>query len=211
MVETSVQPTPSATSCCATPDVPTASACVLCRRAVCRNCRRFVNQKQVCVDCLKKIVAEVEAQQASAQRLLPAAIGGVVAALLCGAAWCAMVVVTNFEIGYAAVGVGIATGYCVVLGAGKKKGVALQWTAVACSILGLLLGKFFTIEHYVLTKVPGAEGRSYLDPKVLDVSLRIVPHMLSVYDALWAFIALRIAWRVPRPPRLVVTKNRVAA
>jgi hypothetical protein len=78
--------TAPATTCCDARDAATAADCALCKRPVCKNCRRFVNQKQVCVDCLKKILAEIDAEKASAARLLPAVAGGLVAAVLCGAA-----------------------------------------------------------------------------------------------------------------------------
>lgn len=190
---------PATATCCGARDASSAGNCALCQRAICRNCSGIVNQKPVCADCVVRIRAELEGERAEAAHLLPAVVGGVLAAVLCGAAWAVMVVVTNFEIGYAAVGVGFATGYGVLLGARKKRGVQLQWVAVLCSILGLFLGKYFTVAHEIVTHVEGAQGLSHFDPRIFQVFLEVLPKVLSPFDALWAFIALRIAWRIPRP------------
>jgi hypothetical protein len=197
-------------ACCEKSDGATADACVRCRQPVCRNCQRFVNGKKSCLACLRKILAEVEGQRAKAAQTVPAAVGGLVAAALCGAAWTAMVVVTKMEIGYAAVGVGFAAGYGVLWGAGKKKSSQLQLVAVACALLGLVLGKYLTLAYLLkhLGKV-GAEV-SYFDPRLLGAFVQALPQLLSPFDALWAFIALRISWRVTRPVDLHVTRTPVS-
>jgi len=200
-----------AAACCAASDAATAAACALCRKPICRNCQRFVNQKQVCIDCLRKILAEIAAEQATGARLLFAVLGGVVAAVLCGAAWTAMVVATNMEIGYAAVGVGLATGYGVLLSARRKKNFNLQVVTILCAILDLILRKYFTVAHMILTHVKDAERLSYFDARLVKIFIAMVPDLMTWFDALWAFIALRIAWRIPKPTDVRVTRARVAA
>jgi hypothetical protein len=200
----------AAPPCCEKQDAATAGACVLCRKPVCKNCRRYVNGKLTCVDCLRKILAEIDAETATGAQLLPAVLGGLVAAILCGAAWMAMVVALQMEIGYAAIGVGYATGWGVRLGARKKKGAKLQLIAVVCSIFGLLLGKYFTVTWYVVTKVPAAHGMSWVDPRLFKIFVQILPKVLSPWDLLWAFIALRAAFRIPRPTSVRVVKSKLA-
>jgi hypothetical protein len=197
--------------CCAASDAATAGECALCKRPICKNCRRLVNQKLACGDCLKQILAEIEAEKVNGSGLLFAVGGGVVAAVLCGAAWTAMVILTNMEIGYAAVGVGLATGYGVLLGAGKKKGFNLQVVAVLCAVLGLILGKYFTVAHVILHQVKEAEGLSYFDQRLFPIFVEVLPQLLSPFDALWAFIALRIAWRIPRPTEVRVARASAPA
>lgn len=188
-----------ATACCAATDRGSAGACVLCQRPICRNCRAIVNAKAVCADCRDKVLVELRSEQAAAGHF-PAAIGGgIAAAVLCGAAWAAMVVLTDFEIGYAAVGVGIVVGWGVLLGARKKRGRELQWIALACSVLGLVLGKYFTIAHLIITHVQDAKDLSHFDPRLVPVFFKVLPSFLSPFDALWVFIALRVAWRIPKP------------
>ncbi len=163
-----------------------------------------MNRKAVCVECRDKIQAELEGERAAPAHMLPAAAAGIGAAILCGAAWAIMVVVTNFEIGYAAVGVGFLTGRGVVLGARGKKGPKLQWLAVGCSILGLVLGKYFIVVHAIVTHVEDARGLSYFDPRLVRTFVEVLPKVLSPFDALWVFIALRIAWRIPKSTSIEV-------
>jgi hypothetical protein len=203
--------TAPAAQCCPSRDEATAADCVLCRRPVCRNCRRFVNGKRVCGDCLTTIFQEIEAEKATSVRLLPAIAGGLVAAILCGIAWTAMVVLTDMEIGYAAVGVGLAAGYGVLLAAGKKKSAELQVVAVLSAILGLVLGKYFTVAYLIVKNVKDAQGVSCFDPRLFRIFVELLPRMLSFWDALWAFIALRIAWRIPRPSAVNVLRSQPKA
>jgi len=192
-------------ACCAASDPQSAGPCALCERPICASCRGVVNGKNVCAECRAKVFSELEAEQADVARVPAAVGGGVVAAILCGAAWAAMVVATNFEIGYAAVGVGFVVGYGVLLGARKKRGKNLQWIAVACSVLGLLLGKYFTIAHLIIVNVEDAKDLSHFDPRLVPVFFRALPDFLSPFDALWVFIALRVAWRIPKPTKLEVS------
>src|SRR5690349_19433253 len=115
--------------CCKKCDKATVAPCVLCKRPACSNCRQIVNDLRICAACHARMCIEVEKEKASLAQLLPAIAGGVFAAILCGVAWTAMVVLTDMEIGYAAVGVGLASGYGVLLGAGKKKSTELQVVA----------------------------------------------------------------------------------
>jgi hypothetical protein len=188
-----------ATACCAATDRESAGACILCNRSICKNCRAVVNTKAVCADCRDKVLAELRSEEAEAVHYPAAVGGGIIAAVLCGAAWAAMVVITDVEIGYAAVGVGFLVGYGVLLGARKKRGRNLQWIAIGCSVLGLVLGKYFTVAHMIITHVEGAKDLSHFDPRLVPVFFKVLPSFLSPFDALWVFIALRVAWRIPKP------------
>jgi hypothetical protein len=191
-------------TCCSARDAESAQACALCQRTICKNCGGVVNGRPVCAECRGKIVSELESEKAAPAHLLPAIAAGVIASILCGAAWATIAVITDFEIGYAAVGVGFVTGWGVVLGAGRKKGPNLQWLAVCCSILGLVIGKYFVVAHAIVTHVKGLEGASMIDPGIFQIVLDFFPKMLTPFDGLWVFIALRIAWRVPRQARVLV-------
>jgi len=197
-------PAPSGAACCAARDPGSAGECALCKRAICRNCRSVVNAKNVCASCRAQIESDLAAEQAQPARLPLALGGGIVAAILCGAAWALMVVVTNLEIGYAAIGVGFLTGWGVVLGARGKKGRPLQWMAIACAVFGLLVGKYFTVAHFVTTS-KGWEGTSIFDTQLIEVFFKVFPDTLSPWDGLWAFIALRVAWRIPKPTTVHVS------
>jgi hypothetical protein len=74
-------------------------------------------------------------------------LGAVVGALLGAAAWATLTVVTNFKIGYAAVGVGALTGFL----AGRMGGGAPQLPPIAAGIglLGCVFGDVLTDAHAV--------------------------------------------------------------
>ena len=134
-------------SCCENPDATSSRPCKLCNKPTCKNCRRMVNGKRVCPACCEQVEAELKAEQASGANVPIALAAGLVAALISGSVWALIVVLTNMEVGYVAIGVGWLAGFAVVMGAGGKKAQVLQFVAVGCAILGLLLGKYFTMAH----------------------------------------------------------------
>lgn len=76
---------------------------------------------------------------------LPLAIlAGSVAALVGAAAWAAITVTTEYQIGFMAVGVGFLVGFAVGK-AGRGKTFPFQVTGSVLSLLGCVLGNFFTI------------------------------------------------------------------
>lgn len=210
--ETAMQEAPiaaPAVACCERSDVASQLPCALCEKPTCRRCRHVVNGRNTCADCTRQLIAEVEAEQQAGARIVPALLGGLAAAVLCGAAWTLMVVITDLEIGYAAIGVGFATGYGVLLGARRRKGMPLQWIAVGCALLGLLLGKYFTLVHAIVTHAKPEDGLSWFDSRLPALFVAMLPQMLDPFDALWAVIALRGAWRIPAPMKVRIGRRKV--
>lgn len=152
-------------------------------------------------------MAESAEEAESGVRLGPVIAVGAVASAACGAAWALLIAVTKSEIGFAAVGVGYAVGHAVRRAAGGRRGRRLQRVSVGCSMLGLILGKYFFVAHLVremaarspsaaLDGIPG-----WFDPRVFLFFLKLLPRLTGVYDALWVFLALNAAWRVLQPVR----------
>ncbi len=160
-----------------------------------------MNKRRVCLPCRKKIREELAAERAGFTRLPGAIVLGLVGAIAGGAGWAFIGVVTNAEIGYVAVGVGFLAGFCALLGAGGRKGTPIQTVAVFCAILGLVLGKYFSIAYFVKQQVPDL---SYFDPRMVDFFVQFLPKTLSPFDALWAFLALGIAWRMAKPTEVAI-------
>ena len=217
MPEPAVPEAVSSAACCAQADAKTQKACTLCGKPVCRNCRHLVNGKHVCATCRQQIEAELAAEQAGAGNL-PAAVGaGLAASLVSGAVWAGIVVAANVEVGYVALGVGWLTGTAVHYGSGKKRGQLLQIIAVACSALGLLLGKYFAVVHFCkveVAKVAGDEAAaavSYFDPEMVKLFFQIIGKIMGPFDILWLVIALGIAWSIPKPTAVTVREPRGTA
>lgn len=181
--------------------------CELCGATPRADEAKLANGHRVCPACAAQLQAEL-AQASVPQAILPRAIAaGVVGALLGAAVWAAVVIVTDFEIGYLAVLVGFLAGFGVKYGARGATGKVLQQAAVGCTLLGLLATKYIVFAHY-LSGAAAKEGvqLGYLSPGMLMTFPRALVGMLSPFDLLWLFLALTSAWRVPAPPRVMVTR-----
>jgi hypothetical protein len=193
----------------AVPDVP-GLPCVLCARPLADADAVLVNGKRTCKACRDAVLAELATESAGGH--FARAIGaGLAAAAACGALWALIIVLTEREIGFAAVGVGWAVAHAMRLASGGRRGPRLQKAAVGCSLLGLLLGKFFFVAHALRDMTENAPNRppnfhlSYFDPRMFRFFARVFPHMLTIYDALWLFLALSAAWRILKPARVVLS------
>lgn len=144
-----------------------------------------------------------EAQRVTSGSLFSGAIGGLLAAVVCGALWALIVRLTDYEIGYMALGLGFVVGVAVVLFARGRRGRGLQIVAAGASVFGIIVAKYF-IFVYVLQQVvlkqggPESAARvTYVSTKVMQLFLSSLKAMASPYDALWVFLAVAIAWKIP--------------
>lgn len=145
-----------------------------------------------------------EAEQFSSSALVPAVVAALVAAVLGGIAWGLIVVTTEYEVGFAALGIGLLCGYAVVLATRGRRGRPLQLTAVASAALGIVLGKYFTYYYLVKEAVREARGEeaadqvSVFDTELMRLFLEDLETVFSFYDVLWIGFAVYAAWRIPR-------------
>jgi hypothetical protein len=179
------------------PDAATQEGCTLCGRPVCRSCRAYVNARRVCRACAAQVQSELDREIASTASVPGAIVGGAIGALAGGAAWALIAIVTNLEVGYVAVGVGFLAGFGAFLGAGKKKGKQVQIVAVACALLGLLVGKYATVVTFV-NREYGVDV-SYFDGRMIQVFLENLKDVMQPMDVLWIVLAFLAAVRVTRP------------
>jgi len=200
-------PLPLSAPCCPTPDAATQKPCGLCGRPTCKSCRGFVNSRLACRACLGQVQRELAAERGGASSIPGGVVGGAVGALVGGGAWALIAILTSLAIGYVAVGVGFLAGYGVLVGAGRKKSAQLQGVAVACALLGLLLGKYFIVAHFLIEKFPDA-GLSYLDSRLFKIFADHVTDFFRPFDLLWMFLALGAAVRVTRPTQAHVRAPR---
>ena len=70
----------------------------------------------------------------AAASLIPAIIGGLIGALIGGGIWAAIALITDYEVGYVAIGIGFLAGGGVVL-LGKRRGPPYQLIAVVMLFL----------------------------------------------------------------------------
>jgi hypothetical protein len=132
--------------------------------------------------------------------LLPGIAGAVAGAVLGAAAWAVLVSVTDYKIGFAAIGVGALTGFL----AGRFGGAspALPWVAAGIGLVGCLLGDLLADAHVLSAEISKAEG----SVSMLRVFREMVSHPdfgWEVYkagfaglDLLFYALAARAAWQL---------------
>ena len=143
-------------------------------------------------------------QQFTSDAMIPAVIGGGLAALVGGGIWGMIVITTGYVIGFMAWGLGLLSGFAVVLFSRGRKGVPLQVIAVISSIFGIAIGKYFTFYYYFKKAIEKEQGMdvasnlSVFSEKVIQIFLSSIGSMLSGFDILWVIFALITAWRIPK-------------
>ena len=156
---------------------------------------------------MKQTVGE---EEFSSGALVPAILGGLLAALIGGAIWGGIAIWTGSEIGYVALGVGFLCGTGVVLITGGKKGAPLQAIAVVASLLGIAIGKyvnFFSVVKEITAEERGAEAAatmSLFSVEMVQFFGDSIPAMASGYDALWVVLAVYMAWSIPKASGLKI-------
>jgi hypothetical protein len=149
-------------------------------------------------------------EEFSSGALVPAILGGLLAALIGGAIWGGIAIWTGSEIGYVALGVGFLCGTGVVLITGGKKGAPLQAIALVASLLGIAIGKyvnFFSVVKEITAEERGAEAAatmSLFSVEMVQFFGDSIPAMASGYDALWVVLAVYMAWSIPKASGLKI-------
>ncbi len=148
--------------------------------------------------------------------LLPI-IGGLTSAIVGGAVWGAVAILTDHELGILAWGLGVFCGIAVlVLGKGRR-GFSVQIVAVTSSLLGILLGKYITFVYAAkhLTEASGVSAEDLESFKAIPYTSLKWPlifvlglkDMLNPYDALWVGLAVYFAWKVLRESSVTVAET----
>lgn len=160
----------------------------------------------VCPSCASNVRQELEAERGMGTFPVALAVGAAGAAI--GAAvWAAIVVLTNFEVGYVAVGVGFLAGVGVKFGAGKARNQMLQVAAALLAVGGLVLAKYFIFAHFVSQIVleDGGGTIGWFDPGLIQAFPGALMEISSPFDILWIVLAVSAAYRVPAPSGITFT------
>lgn len=88
--------------------------------------------------------------------LLGSLLGGALGGAIGAAVWAVIVVVTNYEIGIIAVGVGVACGMGTAIGSRGQTGMMTGLIAVVFTIVSICAGKFFAVS-YMVNSITGGD------------------------------------------------------
>jgi hypothetical protein len=163
-----------------------------------------------------ELMRAAEAEQFSSQALMPALAGGLLAAIVGGVVWGLIVILTDYEVGFVAWGIGFLAGFLVVRFAGGRKGVPLQAIAIVSSLVGIVLGKYIAYVYLLKEAVreqvsdEAADSISYFDGDVMSAFREDFSDIFSGYDLLWAGLAIFTAWRLARPSGIRPRKSPIS-
>ena len=144
-------------------------------------------------------VAEEERYTGSA--LGPGIAGGLIAAVVGGFLWGLIVILSEYEIGIAAWGIGFIVGFGVVRFAGGAKGAPLQVVAVVSSVLGIVIGKYISYAYFFKQAVSDRfdVDISYFDSEIFRAFRENLGDVFGGFDLIWAGLAVVTAWKLTRP------------
>lgn len=124
--------------------------------------------------------------------LLPS-LAAFAAALVGGVAWALVVKVTEYEIGFAAVGIGLLAGFAAALAMRGPAGEVLPFVVAALAAVGVLFGKLLTL--YFMARDIAATYDVAEGPLALTMNNLDLPGFWSLFDLLWLFFAVTAAYR----------------
>lgn len=207
-----------------TPPAQAPETCKACNKQIAQGQASFVNDVPFCNNCREKVMDELHAQEATGPEIVPAVLGALAAAIVAGVAWGLIVILTNHEIGYVAIGVGILAGYAVYWASGKKRGMQLQLIASAASIVGILIGKYISFYHFYTQMVEGyiknnpekfsspaseiMKKFSIFNGDIISDFFANIGNMVSGFDILWVILAIGAAYKIPRLIKVQFTGSK---
>lgn len=138
-------------------------------------------------------------------RMLTGGIGGLIGALVGGFVWGQIVKITEYEVGYVAIGVGFLCGWAVGFFSQGGRGVPFQFIAAVTSVLGIFFGKYYAV-YLILVKEYGPDFSkevSLFSNDYFEFFREIISEVSEPIDFLFYGLAIYTAWRMLAPkPRV---------
>ena len=143
-----------------------------------------------------------QAEPIPARSIYNGALGGAIAAAVGAAVWGLIVWLTDYEIGFAAVGIGLLVAWAVYFASGRRKGLPLQVVAVLEAVAGVLVGKYLAVWLVIRDFLGG--DLALTDPLIFALITEEPGAVFSLFDLLWFGLAVYAAWRflAPEPPAI---------
>ena len=155
----------------------------------------------LCEECRNTAEKDLKAETEN-PNLVMAGILGFVAAVVAGAIWYAVSILTGYQIGYLAIGVGFLIGWAIVFGSGKKRGSVLQLMSAAITLVTLFTSQYFILLYYFRKymlenpgEFPGYKGEMFL---VSPFNPEILQGMISPMGLVIWGIGIYFAFTIPK-------------
>lgn len=126
------------------------------------------------------------------KRMILPVIGAVIAAFIGGIIWATIAILTKYELGIIAWGIGGLTGYTVAKLANKQTTQIHQIIAVIASLIGILWGKYIIISYILNDGFKGIMTSETL--QFFNVNFTGLFNGLDVVIILFAVVT---AWKLP--------------
>ena len=145
----------------------------------------------------------VREDRSAASVYVPAILAGLAVAIAGGVAWGLIVKWTDYEVGFAAWGIGFLAGVAILAATRGRRGLPLQLIAVASALLGIAIGKYLSFA-WILADVADEVSGGAVDIPVfsrdtLDLFFDDLGVVFGWIDLLWAGLAVFSAWRALQP------------
>ena len=125
-----------------------------------------------------------------------AVLAALAAAVFGALAWALIVRWTDYEVGIAAAGIGVLSGYAVHQATGERRGPGLQLIAVGGALLGILLGKYLS---FAFVEREFGNPAGLLSAEMIRLFRESLSTVFGTYDLLWVGLAVAAAWYALRP------------
>jgi hypothetical protein len=157
----------------------------------------------ICANCAANIERELQAETENSN-VLVAVLAGLAAAVVGTLVWYGVVIITKYQAGFIAVGVGWLIAMGVVFGSGRKRGPVLQAISVAITLAALVVSEYLIVRHFAveLLAEEGITGLPLFLPLDLMVDLVVTSIGENLISLVFWAIALWAAFSTPARRRL---------
>jgi hypothetical protein len=157
----------------------------------------------ICSNCASDIEQTMQAETEN-PNLIFAVLAGLAAAVVGVLVWYGVVVITNYQLGFIAVGVGWLVAMAVVFGSGRKRGLSLQAISVTITLVALVISEYLIV-RYSLSEYLAEQGFSEVAlflPLGAMLDLVVASIRANLFTLIFWAIALWAAFSTPARRRL---------
>jgi len=152
----------------------------------------------ICSNCASGIEQRLQAEIENPNLIL-AVLAGLAAAAAGTLVWYGVVVITNYQLGFIAVGVGWLVAMAVIFGSGRKRGPTLQAISVAITLVALVMSEYLIV-RYSLVQYLAEQGFTEIAvflPLGAMLELVITSIQENLFTLIFWAIALWAAFSTP--------------